>query len=239
MATPRSTQNGCVVADGAIVGGDLRYRADARLGEVQVDGVSIELGQVPTPIRVKTLLLLVGLLAAPWLVCSRCCMFWLAPGSVRHATEQVSGWRWMRALVSGVAVVLVPPAVFAGLAIGAAISSPDLVVVVVVVLLPFVAIWVAVLVAALLVVRLRSPWRSAVVSRRIARCSCRCWLGSWSSLSAWRSQSIGAWVAALAWLTGLGAWVLGLGSRRRSMPQQAALGVIPSRSGCRNGGASC
>ena len=217
-----------LVADGAVVGGDLRYRADATIGDVQVDGVSIELGRVPTPLRVRTLLLLSALLATLVISLLTLLAFSVAPLSVRHATAALSGWRWLRALSMGLAVVVVPPAAFVALAVGAAVSSPDLVLVVAIVLVPFVAMWLAALAAALVVGvapialalgRRIVPGRTLFLQVLIGLVV----VGVGVLL-----PTIGPWVAALAWVTGLGAWALGIGRTRRSSPRLAAP-PIPSR----------
>lgn len=204
-----------VVVDGTTVGGDLRYRAEATIGDVKVDGVSIELGNLPTPIRVKTLLLLGALLGALAVVALTFLMFWVAPTAVRLAADAVAGWRWVLAMVVGLAVLIVPAAIFAGLAAGAAWSSPDFVLIVVVVLSPFVALWLAVLASSLMVGYV--PVAIAVGRRLLPRRSVFVHVLAGLLLVAATAfvPVIGPLLTTIAWFTGLGAWFLGAWRARR------------------------
>lgn len=203
-----------VVVDGAMIGGDLRYRAKAEVGDVSVNGVSIQLGRVPTPIRVKTLLLLSTALAGLSLVAVTFLVFWLAPTSLRHAIDAASGWRWLRSLVRGVGFIVVPAAGYGGLVIAAGASSPDLAVVALVMLVPFLTAWMAALVLGALVGVV--PVAAAIGRRLVPRRSVfvHVTIGLVLVVGGALLPVVGWAVAAVTLLTGLGAWLSGAWNAR-------------------------
>ena len=93
-------------------------------------------------------------------------------------------------------------------AAGAALSSPDLVIVVVIVLIPFAAVWLAALTAGLVVGFV--PVAAAMGRRLMPQRSVflQVLMGLIIAGLAVLVPVIGPGIAGLVWLTGLGAWML-------------------------------
>lgn len=118
------------------VGGDFRYRGDAEVGSTAtVDGLSAELGRLPVPIRVRTLLFGSALLSLMALIGLAVAAWWLAPSAMSRAI-QIGRRPWV-GMVVGLGLAFVPPVVLALAIAGTAAVSADLVAPALIVVVPF------------------------------------------------------------------------------------------------------
>lgn len=115
------------VSDGASVGGDVRYRGEGRLGDVEVGGTAIALGDPPTPVRIQALALVGSVLGVLSLLAFGFFALWLAPRTSEHALRggRVRSWVWSFAV--GLMALVIPLMVYGAVLAGAGAVSPDLV----------------------------------------------------------------------------------------------------------------
>ena len=139
------------VADGASIGADLRYRGDGRIGDVDVGGTSIALGDPPTPVRIQALVVVAGVVGLLGLLAIGFVAMWLMPRTAEQALLRGRVRAWPASLLVGLLALGLPLGVFAAFLAGGAAVSSDLLGAAFILASPILMGWIGVAAATLLV----------------------------------------------------------------------------------------
>lgn len=203
------------IADTADIEGDVRYRAEATVApSARIEGLTVELGATPTPLRVRAITAMAVLVGLAALVVVKLATFWVAPRTSEAAGRFAR--RWATSLLWGVVAVVLPPVVLVAPALVAGSQSSDLATPMVLAMLPLWLLYGAVLAVGLVVGLVPSSVALGTVITPLRSQPARFVVGLILVGLAWFVPWVGKPLVALAWLVGFGAWLRGVRTTRRS-----------------------
>ncbi|MDH3540441.1 MAG: hypothetical protein OEP52_10620, partial [Acidimicrobiia bacterium] len=198
----------------AIVDGDVRYRADATIADgARLSGLVVELGATPVPLRVRALQAAGTIVGIAIALLTGFGVMWLLGESVAASTRAAR--RWYLALLVGVGALAVPPVVLLVLPVVAATGSADLAAPLLLASMPLWLVYLGLLLVGLVIgwVPVAGAIGQAVFGRRSAHAHFVA--GVILLAVVWNVPYVGPFALGLAWLVGVGGWLIGARSRRQ------------------------